>query len=52
MLFDESFIDWAQENPSEGLIKACETAFERLEELRGMPNGLEEAQELLLDASS
>jgi len=54
MLFDENFIAWAEDNPIDGLIKACETVFEHVDELRNSNRDLflEEAHDLLWDAAS
>jgi len=52
MFFDQEFIEWVEENPIEGLVKAGEMAIAKLKELESSEEWTEPEHELLWDAST
>jgi hypothetical protein len=52
MLFDQKFIDWVEENPIEGLAKACEITLAEHSEISDPNEWTEAEHELLWEASS
>lgn len=52
MFFNQKFIEWVEENPIEGLVKAGEMALARQKEIENSSYWTEPEHELLWDASS
>ena len=52
MFFEKEFIEWVEENPVEGLVKACDMALAKQKEIEHPEEWTEEEHELLWDASS
>ncbi|MEH6462502.1 MAG: hypothetical protein V7771_01075 [Shewanella psychromarinicola] len=52
MFFDQKFIEWVEENPIEGLIKAGQMALAKQKELENQQEWTDPEHELLWDASS
>ena len=52
MFFDQKFIEWVEENPIEGLVKAGEMALAKQKQLENQQQWTDSEHELLWDASS
>ena len=52
MFFDKEFIEWVEDNPVEGVVKACEKAILAQQNMIGLGPWDEQEHELLWDAST